>query len=195
MYGNRIVENISRPDKSELLKLERFSTPDVCDVIGTFDCMDNNIKPWIGKKKLIGPAITVKVPIGEGGIIPKAIDYVAEGDIIVISGQGNVNSAYWGDQRSNKALNKGAIGVIIDGAFRDIDDCSQIGLPIYAKGLTSGSSGKSGVGEINVPICCGGVVVCPGDIIFADYNGVCVIPKDFLSEVIERLEKTFKAHQ
>ncbi|PNV61343.1 hypothetical protein C0033_13675 [Clostridium sp. chh4-2] len=189
MYGFRINENIERPPKELLEQLEPFTTADLCDGCVVFDSMDHQIKPYITKKKIIGPAITVKVPSGEGDIVVKAIKLAQKGDIIVIAGHGNCASSYWGDNRSKKAMEAGVSGVVIDGAFRDFEGCEEIGLPVYAKGLTSGSAVKSGLGEVNVPVSCGGVVVNPGDIIVGDVNGVCVIPKEYALEIIENTKK------
>ena len=188
IYGRRIISNIRRPDPAWLESLRVFATPDICDACQTYDCMDPEIKPWVTAKKLIGPAVTVKVPVGEGDIVVKAIDLAEKGDILVIAGHGNMKSSYWGDKRSARAKARGIAGVIIDGAFRDVDDCEAVGLPVYAKGLTAGTALKTGRGEINVPVSCGGTVVNPGDIIVADRNGVCVVPLDFAEEIIKRLE-------
>ncbi|MBK0032769.1 RraA family protein [Erwinia sp. S43] len=190
-YGKRINASFERPDPQVLARLAVYATPDLCDVAGIFDCMTSSIKPWVSAGKIVGPALTVRVPPGEGGIIPTAIELAQPGDIVVIDGKGNTESAYWGDQRGSLAVKHGAIGVIIDGAFRDIDDCEKIGLPIFARGLTCGASGKAGTGEINVAISCGGVVVNPGDIVFADRNGVCVIPLQYAADVAARLEQRF----
>lgn len=191
IYEVRFRKEIPRPGSDLIKNLERYSTPDICDAVGVFDSMDDGIKPWVTQNRIVGPAITVKVPIGEGGIIPRAIEVAQEGDIIVIAGKGNTLSAYWGDQRSKMALARGVAGVIIDGAFRDCDDCEKIGLPVYAKGLTTGSSGKAGAGEVNVPISCGGIVVNPGDIIVADRNGICCIPWEHADELVACLEAKF----
>lgn len=187
-YGSRIITEIKRPDPTWLEALGGFTTPDICDACRIYDCMDPDLKPWVTQKKLIGPAITVKVPVGEGDIVVKAIDLAEKGDIIVIAGHGNVRSSYWGDKRSARAKARGVAGVIIDGAFRDVEDCEAVGLPIYAKGLTAGTALKTGRGEINVPVSCGGTVVNPGDIIVADRNGVCVIPLDYAQEILKLLE-------
>ncbi len=83
----------------------------------------------------------------------------------------------------------GAEGVVIDGAFRDLEDCERAGFPIYAKGLTCGTAAKSGAGAINVPVSCGGVCVNPGDLIIGDVNGVCVLRPDEAEAVMERAMK------
>ena len=77
----------------------------------------------------------------------------------------------------------------MDGAFRDLEECEEIGFPVYARALTCGSSTKNSNGEINVPISCGGVPVHPGDIIVGDVNGVCVIPAEYAEQIMENTQR------
>lgn len=188
MYGKRINEIVVRPSKKLLEQFRDYATPDICDAEIVYDAMDPQIKPWVGKETVIGPAFTVKVPNGEGDIVAKAIDMAQEGDVIVIAGHGNCGVSYWGDKRSAKAHGKGIAGVVVDGAFRDFGDCEKVGFPVFAKGLTMPTALKTGRGEINVPVSCGGVVVNPGDIVMGDVNGVCVIPVEYAVEILERLK-------
>lgn len=171
----------------ELLKrLSEFTVPELCDGAGVYHAMDYRIKPWLGRTKILGPAVTVDVPVGESKLVAEAVRTAKAGDVIVVSARGNCNSACWGDQRSFHARLNGLAGVVIDGAFRDLEGCEEVGFPIFAKGLTCGASGKSGAGAINVPVCCGGVSVFPGDIIAGDVNGVCVIRPEEAEGIIER---------
>ena len=178
-----------------LEKLRQFSVPELCDGAGLYNTMDYHIKPMVTKKKIVGPALTVKVPVGEGGIIADAIEQVKPGQVIVIAGHGNCQSSYWGDHRSFCASFQRAEGVVIDGAFRDIHQCEELNFPIYARGITPGTARKSGEGAINVPVSCGGVTVNPGDIIVGDANGVCVIKPEEAEGVIERALKKIKAQE
>ena len=161
---------------NDLIKrLKKFTTPELCDGAGLYHSMDYRIKPQVCYEKIVGTALTVDVPSGEGSIVAEAILHVKPGDILVVGGHGNCDCSYWGDHRSICAKMMGAAGVAIDGAFRDVEGCQEAGFPVYAKGLTCGTAGKSGAGAINVPISCGGVCVHPGDLIIADANGVCVL--------------------
>lgn len=90
---------------------------------------------------------------------------------------------------------KKAAGVVIDGAFRDLEGCEEVGFPIYAKGLTCGTAGKSGAGAIGVTVSCGGVTVRPGDIIAADVNGVCVIRPEEAEGIMERALRKKEAQE
>lgn len=174
-------------------RLREFSVPELCDGAGLYQTMDAQVKPMVTKQKIAGPALTVDVPAGEGQIITDAIEQAGPGDVIVIAGKGNVSSSYWGDHRSYCARFQKAEGVVIDGAFRDVDECEEIGFPVYAKGITPGTAGKSGAGAINVPVSCAGVAVHPGDIIVGDRNGVCVIIPETAEAVMEKAMKKRKA--
>lgn len=183
-------ENRKRQNKDHLAelvrKLETFTTPELCDGAGHFHAMDWQIKPWVGSGKICGPAVTVDVPDGEGDIIADAILALEEGQVLVVAGKGNCSYSYWGDHRSICASMTGAAGVVIDGAFRDVENCEKAGFPIFAKGLTCGTAGKTGKGAIQVPVNCGGVVVCPGDLVVGDRNGVIVIDPEEAEGILQR---------
>ncbi|MGN0295559.1 MAG: RraA family protein [Lachnospiraceae bacterium] len=181
---------------NELLeKLRLFSVPELCDGCGSYHTMDYHIKPMVTRQKIVGPAFPIYVPSGEGAIIADALTEVKKGDVIVIAGHGHCCSSYWGDHRSICAKFAGAEGVVIDGAFRDIEGCETAGFPVYARALTPGTAAKSGAGAVNVPVRCGGVLVNPGDIIVGDRNGVCVIAPEDVEMVIRRAERKIKAQE
>ena len=176
-------------------RLREFTVPELCDGAGVFSAMDYHIKPWIGRTKIVGRALTVKVPAGEGAIVSRAIELAGEGDVIVIAGQGVCQCSYWGDHRSLCARLQGAAGVVIDGAFRDLEGCEEAGFPVFARALTCGTAQKTGEGQINVPVSCAGVAVNPGDFIVGDVNGVCVIPRDQAETVLEQAAKKVAAQK
>ena len=128
-------ERFTRPPKELIERLRVFTTPELCDGAGLY-----RIKPWIGRTKIVGPAVTVDVPSGEGDIVADAILELQEGDVLVVAGKGNCDCSYWGDHRSICAGLMKAEGVVIDGAFRDLEGCEELGFPIYAKGLTCGTA-------------------------------------------------------
>ena len=176
--------------KEQIQRLKTFTVPELCDGAGLYHAMDYRIKPQVGETKIAGPAVTVEVPDGDGGIVADGILKLREGDVLVIAGKGNCSCSYWGDHRSICASMQKAAGVVVDGGFRDLEGCEAAGFPVYARGLTCGTALKTGAGAINVPVSCGGVVVNPGDFIIGDVNGVCVIRPEEAEAVMERaLEK------
>ena len=157
--------------------------------------MDYHIKPWVGVKRIVGRAVTVDVPAGEGDLIADAILQLKKGDVLVIAGKGCCDYSYWGDFRSFCARTAGAAGVVIDGAFRDVEECREIGLPVFARAVTCITAAKKGTGSINVPVSCGGVCVRPGEIIVGDENGVCVIDPEEAEVIMEKAEKKRAAQE
>lgn len=174
-------------------ELRKFSTPELCDGAGSYKTMDYRIKPMVNEKKIVGPAVTVQVPPGVSGFVPDAIMELKPGDVLVIAGHGYCAGSYWGDHRSICAVMKKAEGVVIDGAFRDLEECRKVGFPIYAKGITPGSARKENIGALNVPVVCGGIEVCPGDLIIGDCNGICVIKPECAWEVMSKARQKIEA--
>jgi 4-hydroxy-4-methyl-2-oxoglutarate aldolase len=87
-------------------------------------------------------------------------------------------SAVCGDLIAGMFKNIGVVGVITDGAVRDVAGISQVGLPVYARGLTSNSSQKNGPGTVGAEISLGGVIIRSGDLIVGDRDGVAVLPQE-----------------
>ena len=171
--------------KELMCELARFSTPELCDGMEDFRAMCWEIKPFVGGR-IIGRAYTVDAPAGSSNLVTRAIEEAAEGDVIVIAGHGNCYGSLWGDHRSLCASLRKAAGVVIDGAFRDIEGCREAGFPVYARAVVCGALKKSDYGALKGPVCCGGVPVEQGDIICGDENGVVVIKPQEAEGVVER---------
>ena len=179
--------------KSIIEQLREFTTSELCDGAIDYHTMDYHIKRRVSDKKIVGPAFTVEPPKGVSGIIPDAILAMNPGEVMVVAGKECCNHSYWGDHRSICASMKGLEGVVIDGAFRDLEGCMEVGFPIFARSVTPGSCAKAAEGELNVPILCGGVEVCPGDLIVGDCNGIIVIKPEEAELVMERARKKIAA--
>ena len=179
--------------KSIIEQLREFTTSELCDGAIDYHTMDYHIKRRVSDKKIVGPAFTVNPPKGVSGIIPDAILAMNPGEVMVVAGKECCNHSYWGDHRSICASVKGLEGVVIDGAFRDLEGCMEVGFPIFARSVTPGSCAKAAEGELNVPILCGGVEVCPGDLIVGDCNGIIVVKPEEAELVMERARKKIAA--
>jgi len=87
---------------------------------------------------------------------------------------------------STAAQARGARGVVCDGLIRDVKKIEQLGLPVFARGIKAvNSKGRGLVIGYNVPVDCGGVLVSPGDLVFADYDGVVAIPANRANEIVQ----------
>ena len=116
-----------------------------------------------------------------------AVDALSPGDVMVASTQGSTRTCLWGELLSTASTARGANGAVIDGYTRDVRLIQKMGFPVFSTGMYPvDSAGRGMVIDYNCTINCGGVIVHPGDLIFGDFDGVVVIPKDAAVEVIER---------
>lgn len=187
--GFRVRLDFPRPDAAMLATLGQFPTPDISDLLNRLYAIDPGITLLSNPgHRLCGPACTVKVFPGDNLMVHKSLDVIRPGDVIVIDAGRSQMNAVLGDLISTKAHHRGAAGFVVDGLVRDLPSVQQLDMPVFARGTTPIGPLHRGPGEINMPICCGGVVVNPGDIIVGDAMGIVVVPQDLAAELVERLE-------
>jgi 4-hydroxy-4-methyl-2-oxoglutarate aldolase len=115
----------------------------------------------------------------------EAIDSILPGEVVVVSTQQSKRNAPWGELLSTAAKTRGAHGAVIDGLIRDVKKIEELGFPVLAAGVKPvDSMGRGIVTGYNVPVECGEVLVNPGDFVFADFDGVVVVPRDHVDEVL-----------
>ena len=137
---------------------------------------------------MIGPACTVKVYPGDNLMVHKSLDIAQPGDVVVVDAGASAMNAALGSLISTKAQYRGIAGFIIDGYVRDLPEIVPLGFRCSLGGRRPIGPLHRGPGEVNYPICCGGVVVNPGDIVVADGFGVVIIPRDNAGDILERLQ-------
>jgi 4-hydroxy-4-methyl-2-oxoglutarate aldolase len=169
----------------------RLRLADVTDEVGPLYTMQTEIRPlWPYSGQLVGRALTVKAWPGDNLAIHAALAMAGPGDVLVVDWRGCVTACGAGAHITAAAQAQGLRGVVIDGAWRDIDEIAELGFPVYGRAECSFSPLKRRPGEIGVPVSCGGVVVEPGDVIFADKTGVAVVPVAFAADIAADLLAT-----
>lgn len=156
------------------------------------DCMNrlygvNGLRPIhaAGGARMVGLALTVKARPGDNLMIHKAISLGVAGDVIVVDGSGDTTNALVGELMMMDAQSRGVAGFVIDGAVRDADVfAAQDAFACFARGVSHKGPYKDGPGEINVPVCVGGQVVQPGDVVVGDADGVVAIPAEHAQAVL-----------
>lgn len=134
---------------------------------------------------MVGTAFTVRTRPGDNLAIHEALEHVRPGDVIVVDGGGDLNRALIGEIMVNIALWKKVSGLVIDGAIRDVGAITELGMPCFARGVTHKGPYKDGPGEINVPVCVGGMVIQAGDIVVGDEDGVVAFPQAIASDLLQ----------
>jgi len=198
--AKKIVQSLKsgKPiETKEFLKYDAEHLVDAFMKISTANISDamhrtgelRGLKPvWEGKPgelKFAGPAVTVRTYNGDWSAPVQAIDHAKPGDVLVIDAcEGEI--AVWGELATNSCRSKGVVGVVIDGAVRDIDDIREMKFPLFARHFTPTAGEPKGFGEINAPIEVCGRKVEPGDWIIGDECGVVVVPGNIAMEMANR---------
>lgn len=137
---------------------------------------------WPQIPRIAGPAYTVRCVPGDNLMLHAAIYRASPGDVIVVEA-GNSDYAMSGGNVCAIAQKRGITAFIIDGAIRDIAEVREARFPVFAKGVIPKPGVKESLGQLNIPITCGGVKVFPTDMIIADEEGIAVVPHHQLETV------------
>jgi 4-hydroxy-4-methyl-2-oxoglutarate aldolase len=180
----RLVRNVPRLDPIWFERFGSHRTPDIAEQVGLLYTMDPGIRPLFHPiDRIAGQALTVKPWPGDGLAMFGASELVQPGDVLVVDGRGQLDVSRGGFHMLAVPRERGLRGVIIDGAIRDAIELQEVGFPVYARAGTPHPSSKRVPGEVNVPICCGGVIVEAGDLVVADVEGAVVVPRRHIDRV------------
>jgi 4-hydroxy-4-methyl-2-oxoglutarate aldolase len=117
----------------------------------------------------------------------RAVDACRADDVLIAAAGGSMRSGIWGELLSTAARTAGCVGAIIDGAVRDQRRMRAMGFLVYARGCCIyDSKDRQRVIDFDVPVEIDGVVFAPGDLVFADEDGVVVVPRHVEDAVIRR---------
>jgi RraA family protein len=141
-------------------------------------------------RKLVGTAFTVKTRPGDNLPIYHAMHQLAPGHVLVIDGGGDLNNALVGDLILTYLRQRGCVGVVVDGAVRDIAAFAQADFPCYARGASHRGPYKNGPGMLNVPVAIAGQVVNPGDIVVGDEDGLVTFAQADAERLLEAARRS-----
>jgi regulator of RNase E activity RraA len=132
-----------------------------------------------------GPALVAVVARDDNRAmrdVPAAV--AAPGTVLVVSGASESRTAILGDLIARELLAAGIVAVVTDGLIRDSRAVAELGLPVWARGVTPVASAKNGPSHVGGVVAVGGVVVRDGDLVVADADGVVVWPADRVDELL-----------
>ncbi len=186
-FGRRHL--VERPPVDTLL-LDRFQGVTSADLSNAAERIYaiRDLFPVTAVRRVLGFAFTVKVPPGENLLVLAAIELARPGEVVVVDCGGDRASAMAGDLVARQAQRRGLSGLVVDGAVRDSEVLRSLEIPIFAAARSCRGAQKIGSGEMNVPICCGGMVVSPGDLVLADRDGAIAVPRTHAPQVLEAVE-------
>lgn len=189
----------------ELIKIIKGTlyTPvvgDILDEMGFYhQFLPPEIQPMREKDQIVGRAMPVlmidvygtqKHPFGK---LTEALDQMNENEVYIASG-GEMRCAYWGELLTATVKKRGAAGAILNGYHRDTPMVLEQDFPVFSRGrFAQDSSVRTKVEDYRCPLEIGQVWINPGDLVFADMDGILIIPQKVEAEVIEKaIEKASK---
>lgn len=170
-------------DASRLLA--GFGTATVCEAAGGEGIVDVDLKQVIPGSRAAGPARTVLCGQGDNLALHEALASVRPGEVLVVTMPEPAPFGAVGELIVLQAQARGAVGMLVDVAVRDIAELKEIGLPIWARFVRVRGTKKADPGRLDVPVVVGGATIRPGDVVVMDDDGVVVVAAERVEEVAE----------
>ena len=149
-------------------------TPDLCDLHADLvRVLEPMLVNYGGCEAFSGEIVTVKC-FEDNSLVKEQLNTPGADKVLVVDGGGSMRRALLGDMIAESAVKQGWQGVIIYGCIRDVSAISEMPLGVQAMACVPVKTEKRGIGDLNVPVCFGGVTFNPGEYVYADSNGVVV---------------------
>jgi regulator of RNase E activity RraA len=181
---SNIIERLSRLPAAAVSDIQR-------NLQATY-AMDAAIHSMVPGAHIAGIAFTALGRAGSIITVHKALMEAPRGSVIVFGGGETFqqpNGALFGKMMATQAQLRGIAGLVADGAVRDVADLRELQFPVFARGSTPHVGMNRVVGQTQVPVPCGGIIVNPGDFVVGDDDGIAIIPASLVEQVVAGAEE------
>ena len=166
-------------------ELARLGAATVYEASGREGLVDLDLHQLIPGSRATGPARTVRCGQGDNLMVHAVMDRAQPGDVLVLTMPEPEPVALIGELLATQARGRGVAALLVDAAVRDVEDLRELGLPIWARWIRVRGATKDDVGTLDEPVEVGGAEIRPGDQVVLDVDGVVVVRRERLDEVLD----------
>jgi regulator of RNase E activity RraA len=187
--------SVDRPSKEVVAGLASLSTTQLADVLELAQVVRRDVHPLCpGIARIAGPAFTVRTGKHDNLMFHASIYLAEPGDILVVEA-GDDEMAVAGGNVCAIAQGRGIAGLVVDGVIRDVAESRARAFPIFARGASPIPAKRVGDGGMNVQVRVGGAIVSPGDVVVADEEGIVVVPRARVDDVLAKAKQKAAADE